>query len=123
MLAGEAPAIFGDGEQTRDFTYIDNVVQANLAAAMSSAEGVSGECFNIGTGRQLSLNSVFETLHVITGFSGSVKYAPPRVGDVRNSQADISRARQLLHYSPPISFLEGLRRTVEWYRAEVVHTK
>ena len=89
---------------------------------MASAEGVSGECFNIGTGRQLSLTSVFETLREITGFSGSVKYAPLRVGDVRHSQADISRARQLLHCSPAISFEEGLRRTVEWYKTEAVQT-
>jgi nucleoside-diphosphate-sugar epimerase len=120
MLAGEAPTIFGDGQQTRDFTYVDNVVQANLDAAVVSTQGVSGECFNIGTGRQLSLNFVFETLREITGFAGNLKYAPPRVGDVRHSQADISRARQLLNYSPAISFEEGLRRTVEWYQTEAI---
>lgn len=120
MLAGESPTIFGDGEQTRDFTYVDNVVQANLAAAIAPAEGVSGECFNIGTGRQLSLNFVVQTLQEITGFKGNVKYGPSRVGDVRLSQADISRARQLLQYSPQVSFEEGLRRTVEWYQAEAL---
>jgi len=120
MLAGESPTIFGDGEQTRDFTYVDNVVQANLAAAVATPENVSGECFNIGTGRRLSLNFIFQTLKEITGFKGSVKYEPSRVGDVRHSQADISRARRLLHYSPAVSFEEGLRRTVEWYQAEAL---
>ncbi|HEV2991430.1 MAG TPA: SDR family oxidoreductase [Candidatus Angelobacter sp.] len=122
MLAGEAPTMFGDGEQTRDFTYVDNVVQANLSAAVVPPEGVSGECFNIGTGRQLSLNFIFETLRGITGFDGSAKYGPQRVGDVRHSQADISRARQYLRYSPAIGFEEGLRRTVEWYQVEAVQT-
>ena len=120
MLAGESPTIFGDGEQTRDFTYVDNVVQANLAAAVATPENVSGECFNIGTGRRLSLNFIFQTLKEITGFKGNLNYAPSRVGDVRHSQADISRARRLLHYSPTISFEEGLRRTVEWYQAEAL---
>jgi UDP-glucose 4-epimerase len=122
MLAGESPTIFGDGEQTRDFTYVDNVVQANLAAAAAPAEGVSGECFNIGTGRQLSLNLIFQTVREITGFGGSAKYAPPRVGDVKHSQADISRARRLLRYSPAIPLEEGLRRTVEWYRTQAVQS-
>ncbi len=120
MLAGEPPTIFGDGEQTRDFTFIDNVVQANLAAAVAPPEDVSGECFNIGTGRQLSLNFVCETLKEITGFKGAVKYGSPRVGDVRHSQADISRARRLLQYSPLVAFEEGLKRTVEWYQAEAL---
>ncbi len=123
MLAGESPTIFGDGEQTRDFTYIDNVVRANLAAASAPPEDVSGECFNIGTGRQLSLNFVVQTLQEITGFKGNVKYASPRVGDVRHSQADISRARRLLQYSPAVSFEEGLRRTVEWYQAEALQSQ
>jgi UDP-glucose 4-epimerase len=122
MLAGESPTIFGDGEQTRDFTYVDNAVQANLAAAVAPTEGVSGECFNIGTGRRLSLNFVFEALREITGFTGAAKYGPSRVGDVRHSQADISRARQYLRYSPAIGFEEGLQRTVEWYQTEAVQT-
>jgi UDP-glucose 4-epimerase len=114
MLDRQTPVIFGDGEQTRDFTYVDNAVAANLAAA--EAPGVVGECFNIGTGERLSLNMTFELLREIIGFNGSPKYAPARAGDVRHSQADISRARACLNYTPAVGFREGLRRTVEWYK-------
>jgi len=116
MLEGEAPTVFGDGEQSRDFTYVENVVQANLAAAARPAEDVAGGCFNIGTGRQITLNYMFRVLRGIIGFDGTLKYAPVRVGDVRHSQADISRAQQALKYSPEVEFEEGLKRTVQWYR-------
>jgi UDP-glucose 4-epimerase len=116
MLDGESPTIYGDGEQTRDFNYIENVVQANLGAAMAKAPGVVGQCFNIGTGLRVSLNHTIETLREILDFRGSVTYAPARAGDIRHSQADVTRAQTLLHYSPVVSFKEGLRRTVEWYQ-------
>src|SRR5205823_12396840 len=84
MLQGETPTIYGDGEQTRDFTYVDNAVAANLAAAVATKDGVVGGCFNIGTSQCLSLNLMFQTLRTIIGFTGSPKYLPVRVGDVRH---------------------------------------
>ena len=117
MLEGESPAIFGDGEQTRDFNYVDNVVQANLAAAAAPAENVNGHCFNIGTGEQISLNATIAVLRELLAFSGRVIYEPARAGDIRHSQADISRAQSLLGYFPQVGFKEGMRRTVEWYQA------
>jgi len=93
MQEGDAPTIFGDGEQSRDFTYVENVVQANMAAALRPASEVSGECFNIGTGRRISLNHLFEVLQEILDFTGRPRYQPMREGDVRHSLADISHAR------------------------------
>jgi UDP-glucose 4-epimerase len=119
MLDGEAPTVFGDGGQSRDFTYVENVVQANLAATVRPAEDVAGGCFNIGTGRQITLNHMFRVLCGITGFDGQLKYAPVREGDVRHSQADISLAHQALKYVPEVGFEEGLKRTVEWYREKM----
>jgi nucleoside-diphosphate-sugar epimerase len=116
MQEGRAPTIFGDGEQSRDFTYVENVVRANLAAALRPAGEVSGECFNIGAGRRISLNHLFEVLCEILAFTGRPRFQPAREGDVRHSQADISRARTGLNYEPTVSFEDGIRRTVEWYR-------
>lgn len=116
MLQGEAPTIFGDGEQSRDFTYVDNVVQANLLAASAAATEVSGKVFNIATGTRYSLNQTYRMLQGMTGFSGAPQYAPPRAGDVKHSLADTSLAQRHLKYSPEVSFEEGLRRTIEWYR-------
>lgn len=116
MLAGETPTAFGDGGQSRDFTYVENVVHANLAAAALPAKGVAGGCFNIGTGEQITLNRLFEVLREIIGFEGDLKYGPVRAGDVRHSQADISEARRWLRYEPVVGFEEGLRLTVEWYK-------
>lgn len=115
FLEGTPPVIFGDGEQTRDFTYVDNAVQANLLAC--EAPTVSGKVFNIGVGERFSLNQTVELLSKISGKSCEVKYEPPREGDIRDSQADISKARELLGYEPQVGFEEGLRRTFEWYRA------
>jgi nucleoside-diphosphate-sugar epimerase len=119
MLEGVSPTIFGDGEQSRDFTYVDNAVQANLLATAAPPEAVVGQTFNIGAGRQVSLNQTFQTLREIIGFQGAVKYASPRVGDVKHSLADISRAKRALTYSPTVDFEEGLRRTVAWYKLGV----
>jgi nucleoside-diphosphate-sugar epimerase len=116
MLAGEQPTIFGDGEQSRDFTFIANVVEANLLAAGAPAEKVSGQTINIATGQRITLNQIFETLCDLTGYSGKPAYAEPRSGDIRHSLADITLARELLGYEPQVDFREGLRRTVEWYR-------
>ncbi len=117
MLAGEQPTIYGDGEQSRDFTYIDNVVEANLLAAAAPAEKVSGRSMNLATGSAVTLNQTFEILCGLTGYRGKPAYAEPRSGDIRHSLADIRMARELLGYVPQVDFEEGLRRTVEWYKA------
>ena len=116
MLAGEQPTIYGDGEQSRDFTYIDNVVHANLLAAAAPAEKVSGQMMNTAMGTRITLNETFEILRELTGFSGKPAYAEGRAGDIRDSLADIRLAGELLGYAPIAGFREGLRRTVEWYR-------
>lgn len=115
MLAGETCTIYGDGEQSRDFTYIDNAVSANLLACSAPAERVSGKTFNVATGTRYSLNQTFEMLASIMGYSKSPRYAEPRSGDVKHSLADISQARQAMGYDPKIGFETGLRRTVSWY--------
>jgi nucleoside-diphosphate-sugar epimerase len=116
MLAGEQPTIYGDGEQSRDFTFIANVVAANLLATAAPAEKISGKTINVATGQRITLNETFHTLCALTGYSGKPAYAEPRSGDIRDSLADISLARELLGYEPQVDFREGLRRTVEWYR-------
>lgn len=116
MIAGEQPTIYGDGGQSRDFTYIDNVVEANLLAAAAPAEKVSGRVMNAATGSSITLNEVFALLCELTGYRGKPAYAEPRSGDIRSSLADIRLASELLGYQAKIDFREGLRRTVEWYR-------
>ena len=115
MLRGEQPTIFGDGEQSRDFTYIDNAVAANLLACAASAQ-VMGQVFNVATGRRASLNETFKLLQPLTGYGGQPRYASEREGDIKHSLADISKAEAALGYKPVVYFEEGLRRTVEWYR-------
>lgn len=117
LLAGEQPTIYGDGEQSRDFTFIENVVEGNLLAASAAAEKVAGQRMNLATGTSITLNQVFELLCELTGYRGRPAYAPERTGDVLHSLADIGRARELLGYTPRVDFREGLRRTVERYRA------
>ena len=114
FLQGTPPSVFGDGEQTRDFTYVENAVQANLLAC--EAPNVSGKVFNVGVGGRVSLNEVLRELRKITGKALEANYEPAREGDIRDSQADISRAREFLGYEPQVSFEEGLARTFEWYR-------
>jgi nucleoside-diphosphate-sugar epimerase len=114
LLAGRAPIIYGDGEQTRDFTYVANVVDGVLRAAQ--AEGASGAVINVATGGRISLNVLFDTLKRIIGAGVAPTYAEPRAGDVRDSQADIGKAQALLGYTPSVDLEEGLRRTVDWYR-------
>lgn len=116
MLQGETPTIFGDGEQSRDFTYVDNAVEANLLACSAPAKTVCGKVFNVATGSCVSLNETYKLLVNTTGFKGAPQYQPPRVGDVKHSVADIKLAEQHLGYSPKVSFKEGLARTVRWYR-------
>jgi nucleoside-diphosphate-sugar epimerase len=115
FLEDVQPLVFGDGEQTRDFTYVDNAVQANLLAC--EAPNASGKVFNVGVGGRVSLNEVLRELAKITGKTLAAKYEPPRDGDIRDSQADISQARETLGYDPQVSFEKGLARTFEWYRS------
>jgi UDP-glucose 4-epimerase len=118
MLRGEQPTIFGDGEQSRDFTYIDNAVEANLLACMAPADRAAGQMFNVATGRRVTLNETFQLLQGLTGYSGPPAYGAERGGDIKHSLADISKAENRLGYKPTVNFEEGLRRTVEWYRGK-----
>jgi nucleoside-diphosphate-sugar epimerase len=118
MLAGEQPTIFGDGEQSRDFTFIENVVHANLLAASAPAEKIAGRVMNAATGSRITLNQTYRLLQELTGYSGDPAYAPPRAGDIRDSLADTTLANELIGYEPQVDFKEGLRRTVEWYRSQ-----
>lgn len=118
MLRGEQPTIFGDGEQSRDFTYIDNVVEGNLLASEAPAENVSGKVFNVATSSRITLNGTFRVLCGLTNYKGKPNYGPVRSGDIKHSLADISRARDAFGYVPKVDFAEGLRRTVEWYRTQ-----
>ena len=114
FLEDETPIVYGDGEQTRDFTYVDNAVQANLLAC--EAPTASGCVFNIGTGDRYSLNQTLQILRGLSGKELQAKYEPPREGDIRDSQADITAACERLGYEPTVRFEEGLRRTYDWYR-------
>jgi UDP-glucose 4-epimerase len=114
LLAGQAPHVYGDGEQSRDFTFVDDVVQANLQAA--TAEGADGAVCNLGCGTRYTLNELLSLLQGILGTSIEPDYGPERPGDVRHSMADISRAREAFGYNPRVSFEEGLRRTVAWFQ-------
>jgi UDP-glucose 4-epimerase len=116
MLEGRTPMIYGDGSQSRDFTYIDNVVDANLRAIAAPADKVSGHVFNVATGQRITLNDAVKSLRELTGYAGEVEYAPARAGDIAHSLADISRASEALGYEPKVNFHEGLRRTLLWYR-------
>jgi nucleoside-diphosphate-sugar epimerase len=118
MLRGEQPTIFGDGETSRDFTYIDNAVSANLLACTAPAAECAGRVFNCATGTRTTLNETFNALKRLTGYKGEIKYGPEREGDVKHSLADISEAKRHLGYKVLVDFEDGLRRTVEWYKNE-----
>jgi nucleoside-diphosphate-sugar epimerase len=116
LLGDEQPVIFGDGEQSRDFTYIDNVVAANLSAA--NAAGASGKVINVANGEQITLNELLAELKDLTGKQDvSAEYREPRVGDVRHSLADNSMARELLGYESKVDLREGLKRTIDWWKS------
>ena len=119
-IKGTTPTIFGDGEQSRDFTYIDNVVDATLRACI--APDAPGKVINVGVGGRFTLNQTIALLDQIFGKQVTPRYDPPRSGDVLHSQADISLARQLLGYEPKVPYEQGLRKTVEWYRAELARS-
>src|SRR5712671_1343024 len=108
------PTVYGDGLQSRDFTFVANVVEANLLAC--TAPGIAGEAFNIACGDRITVNSMLEQVNQLTGKNVAPIYAPARGGDILHSQADVSKARSMMGYKARTSFQEGLRRTVEWYR-------
>ena len=118
LVDGRQPTIYGDGEHTRDFTYVANVVDGVLRAC--TAEGASGEVINVATGGRISLNTLFRTVRQLVGTNVEPIYAAPRPGDVKDSQADIAKARRILGYEPSVSFEEGLAKTVNWYRSSQV---
>jgi nucleoside-diphosphate-sugar epimerase len=115
FLDDTQPVVYGDGQQTRDFTFVENAVAANLLAC--EAPGATGKVFNIGTGFSVSLNQTLELLRRISGKKLEAKYEPPRDGDIHDSLADISSAKEFLGYEPAVLFEEGLQRTYEWYRS------
>lgn len=115
VIEGKQPVIYGDGEQSRDFTYIDNIVDETLRAC--EAKDASGMVFNGGTGARITLNEVLKLLGKITGKKVEAQYEAPRPGDIRHSQADVTLAHKVLGYTPAVDFEEGLRRTWEWYKA------
>lgn len=118
MLNGEPVTIYGDGRQSRDFTYIDNVVSANLLACEAPREQVSGQVFNVAAGKAFSLLELYDVLAALTGSHKKPVFAPQRTGDVRDSLADTTRAQKAMGYKTLVDFKEGLRRTVEWYKHE-----
>ena len=118
MLRGQQPVILGDGQQSRDFTYVDNVVSANLLACAAPRDEVAGRVFNVATGHRVDLNETFRILKNIMGYRGEVAYGSERAGDVKHSLADLSQARKRLGYEPLVNFEEGLRRTIAWYRTQ-----
>jgi len=118
LLEGRQPTIYGDGGQTRDFTYIANVVDGVLRAC--EAPNVAGEVMNVATGSRISLNELLQTMNRIVGTNLEPVYAGARPGDVRDSQADITKAQMLLGYSPTVGLEEGLQRTLEWFRTESI---
>lgn len=122
MLNEERPTIFGDGEQSRDFTYVDNVISANLLACQAPPYQVCGGAFNIASGTNFSLNDLYSMLQQITGYDLPPLYAPERGGDVRDSLADTSAAHRALGYITLVKFVEGLRKTVAWYQSEPADT-
>src|SRR5438552_14295056 len=114
VLQGKKPTIYGDGLQSRDFTYVKNVAEANLLACR--VPGVAGQVFNVACGDRITVNSMLQQINTVTGKDITPIYAEPRSGDIKHSQADITRAKADLGYQPKVSFAEGLRNTIEWYR-------
>ncbi len=114
ILAGRRPVVYGDGGQSRDFTYVGNVVHANLLAA--DAPGVAGRVFNVANGRSTTLLELLDALNQLLGTKVEAEFAPPRPGDIRESMADITLARQLLGYESQVGLHEGLRRSIDYYR-------
>ena len=117
VLQGRQPTIFGDGLQSRDFTYVKNVVEANLLACI--VPRVGGQVFNVACGDRITVNSMLQQINKITGKDVTPIYAASRAGDIKHSQADITRAKEHLGYDAKVGFEEGLRHTIEWYRKNI----
>jgi UDP-glucose 4-epimerase len=117
VLQGRKPVIYGDGLQSRDFTFVRNVVEANLLAC--KAPGVAGEAFNVACGDRITVNSMLHQITRIVGKDIAPIYEAPRVGDIKHSQADIGKAQEMLAYKPLVSFEDGLRKTIDWYRTHL----
>jgi nucleoside-diphosphate-sugar epimerase len=113
ILKGIPPTVYGDGEQSRDFTYVDNVVEANLLAARTKQ--THGEVVNIACGEAITVNAIIKMINEIVGKNVKPVYAPPRKGDVKHSLADITAARKLINFKPVVGFREGLERAIKWY--------
>jgi UDP-glucose 4-epimerase len=118
ILKDKSPAVYGDGEQSRDFTYIDNVVEANLLAAR--AKQTKGEVINIACGEAITVNAIIDMINKIVGKNIKPTYLPSRKGDVKHSLADISQAKKLIGFKPVVSFKDGLKKAIEWYRANLI---
>lgn len=118
MMRGQRPTIFGDGEQGRDFTYVENAVSANLKALEAPAERVAGRVFNVACGGHHTLKEIFSVLSRLLDFKEQPLFGPPRNGDIKDSFANISAAYQAFGYDPQVTFEDGMRRTVEWYKQE-----
>jgi nucleoside-diphosphate-sugar epimerase len=114
LLGEDSPPIYGDGNQERDFIYIDNVVDANILAL--TKDKIGGQVFNIAGGNAESINNLFQTVQELTAKSQGPKYLEPRPGDVRKTLADITKAKELLGWQPKVGFKKGLEKTVEWFR-------
>lgn len=123
MLCGEQPTIFGDGETSRDFTFIDNAVSANLLACAAPSAECAGRVFNCATGRRITLNQVFEAMKKLTGFNREARYSAERDGDIKHSLADITLAQKHLSYKVLVNFEDGLSTTVEWYKTQAKAAK
>jgi nucleoside-diphosphate-sugar epimerase len=115
VLEGRAPTIFGDGEQSRDFVFVEDVVRANLLAMDRAVE--AGAVINVGTGRSVTIRSLYQRIAELAGFDGKPESAPARAGDVPHSRASIERARSWLGFEPRVELADGLRRTLDWYRS------
>lgn len=118
VAAGQAPVIFGDGEQSRDFVFVEDIVEANLRAVQAT-RGVGGKSFNIGSGQSASLKQIVEKLEIILGHPTPIDYQPSRAGDIKHSRADISAAAGLLQFTPSVSLDAGLARTLHWYQSSL----
>lgn len=123
LLKDQSPFINGDGSQSRDFTYVENAVQANVRALFTDKEEAFGEVFNIAVGESFSLVELFETIKSKTNATAAAVHREERAGDVKNSLADISKARKLLDYQPQVKFQEGIGRTIEWFRTKETDSK
>jgi UDP-N-acetylglucosamine/UDP-N-acetyl-alpha-D-glucosaminouronate 4-epimerase len=123
LLNGLSPAIDGDGEQTRDFTFVENAVQANIKALFTENKEALGEVFNVAVGERISINMLYDILCGLTGSNQRPVYRDARPGDIRDSLADISKAQKLLGYAPGVKINEGLERTLEWFRTSAYAAK